>query len=65
MIRAACVREPGVVEIIERPSAILGENEVRLRIEAVGVCGSDVALLAGSIRTPFTRSRPGTSWPAA
>jgi threonine dehydrogenase-like Zn-dependent dehydrogenase len=47
MIRAACVREPGVVEIIERPSAILGENEVRLRIEAVGVCGSDVALLAG------------------
>ena len=47
MIRAVCVREPGVVEIVERPSAILREQEVRLRIEAVGVCGSDVALLAG------------------
>jgi len=37
-----------VLEIIERDQPQLGENAVRLKIEAVGICGSDVALMAGT-----------------
>jgi threonine dehydrogenase-like Zn-dependent dehydrogenase len=48
MIKLACVQEPGVLEIIERDQPQLGEDAVRLKIEAVGICGSDVALMAGT-----------------
>ncbi len=48
MIKLACVQEPGVLEIVERDQAPLGDDAVRLRIEAVGICGSDIALMAGT-----------------
>ncbi|HSB89982.1 MAG TPA: zinc-binding dehydrogenase [Anaerolineales bacterium] len=51
MVRAAWVRGPGIVEIVEREPRALADGEVRLRVEAVGVCGSDVALMAG--RHPY------------
>ena len=51
MVRTVRVIRPGEVEIVQQERRALGEGEVRLRIEAVGICGSDVALLAG--RHPY------------
>jgi 2-desacetyl-2-hydroxyethyl bacteriochlorophyllide A dehydrogenase len=42
---------PGVVEVVQRERRALGPGEVRLQIEAIGVCGSDVALMGG--RHPY------------
>jgi 2-desacetyl-2-hydroxyethyl bacteriochlorophyllide A dehydrogenase len=48
MTRAARVIEPGKLEIIDLEQPSIGEGQARLRIEAVGICGSDVALMAGT-----------------
>jgi L-iditol 2-dehydrogenase len=40
-MRAAVLREPGVVVIEERPLPRAGPGEVVVRVRAVGVCGSD------------------------
>ena len=40
-MRAAVLREPGVVVIEERPVPRAGPGEVVVRVRAVGVCGSD------------------------
>ena len=50
-VRAVRVQRPGAVEIVEQPSRALAAGEVRLQIEAVGICGSDVALMTG--RHPY------------
>jgi len=47
MVKAIRVLEPGVAVMVENERAALRDGEVRLRVEAVGVCGSDVALFAG------------------
>jgi L-gulonate 5-dehydrogenase len=51
MVRAVRVVSPGVVEVVQRERRALGPGEVRLQIEAIGVCGSDVALMGG--RHPY------------
>jgi 2-desacetyl-2-hydroxyethyl bacteriochlorophyllide A dehydrogenase len=53
VVKAVRVLEPGRVRIVEVESRPLRAGEVRLGIEAIGVCGSDVALLAG--RHPYAR----------
>jgi threonine dehydrogenase-like Zn-dependent dehydrogenase len=50
-MRAARVSEPGRVEIVDLERRRLRDGEVRLAVDAVGVCGSDVALWAG--RHPY------------
>lgn len=41
-MRVSVLREPGVVEVRERPVPEPGPGEVLVRIGSVGVCGSDV-----------------------
>jgi 2-desacetyl-2-hydroxyethyl bacteriochlorophyllide A dehydrogenase len=48
MRRVARVLEPGKLEIVDLEHAALGPGQARLQIEAVGICGSDVALMAGT-----------------
>ena len=48
MRRAARVLEPGKLEILDLEHTVLGLDQARLQIEAVGICGSDVALMAGT-----------------
>jgi 2-desacetyl-2-hydroxyethyl bacteriochlorophyllide A dehydrogenase len=48
MIKVVNVRTPGNIEVVERDRSPLPEGSVRLRIEAIGICGSDVALMAGT-----------------
>ncbi|WP_404391064.1 NAD(P)-dependent alcohol dehydrogenase [Humibacillus xanthopallidus] len=40
-MRVAVLNRPGEVEIIDRPDPEPGAGEVRVRVAAVGVCGSD------------------------
>lgn len=53
--RAVQVREPGVLECVERPVPQPGRDEVLVAVEACGVCGAD----AGDIDA----ARPGTASP--
>jgi len=48
MRRVARVLEPGKLEILDLEHTVLGLDQARLQIEAVGICGSDVALMAGT-----------------
>lgn len=48
MVTVVCVNEPGSLEIHEREQAPLNHGEVRVKIEAIGICGSDLALMVGT-----------------
>jgi L-gulonate 5-dehydrogenase len=52
-MRALLLNSPGNLQLTELPSAPLAPGQVRLRIEKVGVCGSDYSSIAGKL--PFTR----------
>lgn len=41
-MRVASLEQHGVLRVIEKPAAPLNEHEVRIKVERVGVCGSDV-----------------------
>jgi 2-desacetyl-2-hydroxyethyl bacteriochlorophyllide A dehydrogenase len=47
-VDAVRIQEPGTLEIIEQDRHSLGKDTVRLKMESVGICGSDIALLTGS-----------------
>jgi len=51
-MRAAVVRGKGSIEIARRPVPEPGPGEVRIRVEACGVCGSDLHLLANGFFPP-------------
>lgn len=40
-MRVAVLKQPGQIEILERPDPVPGPGEVLVRVGAVGVCGSD------------------------
>src|SRR3954468_7756323 len=49
-MRAAVTREPNVMEMADVPDAPdPGPGQARVRIEAVGLCGSDYHLFTGEI----------------
>jgi 2-desacetyl-2-hydroxyethyl bacteriochlorophyllide A dehydrogenase len=48
MTRAVQVIKPGKLEIVDLEQTPIREGQVRLQMEAVGICGSDVALMAGT-----------------
>jgi 2-desacetyl-2-hydroxyethyl bacteriochlorophyllide A dehydrogenase len=48
LIELVRIIEPGSLKIAEGELNSLGESDVRLRMEAVGICGSDVALMNGT-----------------
>jgi threonine dehydrogenase-like Zn-dependent dehydrogenase len=43
MSLAAVFRGPGAVDVVDQPEPILGSTDALMRVEACGVCGSDVA----------------------
>lgn len=52
MIRAVEIVAPGQLQLVERAAETVNGG-VRLRVDAVGICGSDVALVAG--RHPYAK----------
>jgi len=47
MTEAVVLTAPGTLEVVQRVSRPLGFGEVRLRVDAAGICGSDVHGYAG------------------
>ena len=46
--RAVEVSEPGVLRVVERPMPEPGPGQVRIRVEACGICHSDAATVTGT-----------------
>lgn len=51
--RAAVLSHPGVLTVAMHPSRALAPHEVRLRVRMAGVCGTDLALLRGTLPSPL------------
>ena len=47
-MRALLLTEPGRLEYLEVPEPEVGDEDVLIRVEAVGICGSDVHGMDGS-----------------
>jgi 2-desacetyl-2-hydroxyethyl bacteriochlorophyllide A dehydrogenase len=58
-VRAVLFRGPRHVEVVELPSAPLAPDEVRLRVDRAGICGSDLATLRGDWPSPVGPSVKG------
>ena len=54
---------PGKIEIRDTAPPVPGEGEVLLRVQRIGVCGSDVHVNHGRHPTRATRSFKDTSIP--
>src|SRR5215213_4212112 len=52
MMRAVLFHGTGKLEIVDRPSPLLAPDEVRLKVERSGICGSDIATWKGDWPTP-------------
>lgn len=52
-MRAAVLVAPGRIEIHEKPDPVPGPLEVVVRVDAAGVCGTDLALFAGDFAVPL------------
>ena len=46
--RSMQVTRPGLLELVERPVPEPGRGEVRIRVEACGVCGADAGAIEGT-----------------
>jgi 2-desacetyl-2-hydroxyethyl bacteriochlorophyllide A dehydrogenase len=51
-MRAVLFHGTGKLEVVDRPSPTLGPDEVRLKVERSGICGSDIATYKGDWPTP-------------
>src|SRR3712207_2162162 len=60
-MRAAVLREPGRFEIVETPVPEPAENEVCVRVEGCGICGSNLPVWEGRpwFQYPFEAGAPG------
>lgn len=54
-MRAFRVERPGVAHFVDIPVPVPGPGEVLVRVEAVGICGSDLELVRGSRDAAFSR----------
>src|SRR6266853_4231899 len=45
--KAVQVTKPGTLELVERPIVELGPGQVRIRVEACGICHTDAATITG------------------
>ena len=45
--KAVEVSAPGVLRVVERPISVPGAGQVRIRVEACGVCHTDAATVTG------------------
>ena len=46
-MKAAIYSSPGIVETVTRAVPTPGEGEILIKVEATGICGTDLAILAG------------------
>src|SRR5437588_8558100 len=46
--KAVQVTKPGTMELVERPTAEPGAGQVRIRVEACGICHTDAATVTGA-----------------
>lgn len=60
-MKAAVIAAPGKIEIVSAPVPEPLENEVRIKIEACGICGSDLPVWQGRewFSYPFEAGAPG------
>ena len=49
-MKAAVVREKGVVELVDAPEPVLRPGFVRVRVRQCGICGSDLHIYRGHWR---------------
>lgn len=63
-MRAYRVERPGSASLVDDPVPTPGPGEVLVRVEAVGICGSDLELVKGTRDAAFTRYPvvPGHEW---
>ncbi len=63
-MRAYRVEQPGVAGLVDVPMPTPRAGEVLVRVEAVGICGSDLELLEGTRDAAYTRYPvvPGHEW---
>ncbi|MFN8636879.1 MAG: alcohol dehydrogenase catalytic domain-containing protein, partial [Chloroflexota bacterium] len=58
-MRAVLFHGTGQLEVVDRPSPALAADEVRLRVERSGICGSDIATWKGEWPSPHVPSVKG------
>jgi 2-desacetyl-2-hydroxyethyl bacteriochlorophyllide A dehydrogenase len=58
-MRAVLFHGTGKLEVVDRPSRALAPDEVRLRVERAGICGSDIATWKGDWPSPHVPSVKG------
>ena len=58
-MRAVLFHGTGKLEVVDRPSPALAADEVRLRVERSGICGSDIATWKGDWPSPHVPSVKG------
>jgi propanol-preferring alcohol dehydrogenase len=46
--KAVEVSAPGVLRVVERPVSEPGAGQVRIRVEACGICHTDAVIIAGA-----------------
>lgn len=63
-MRVFRVERPGVAGLVDTPVPVPGPGEVLVRVEAVGICGSDLELVRGTRDPAFSRYPvvPGHEW---
>jgi 2-desacetyl-2-hydroxyethyl bacteriochlorophyllide A dehydrogenase len=59
MMRAVLFQGTGKLEVVDRPSPPLAPDEVRLKVERSGICGSDIATWKGDWPSPHVPSVKG------
>ncbi len=60
-MRAAVLIGPGRLDVLDRPTPVCQPDDVLVRVEAVGICGSDSAIYSGHWKfpTPFVFGHEG------
>src|SRR5919202_2196593 len=63
-MKAFVIEQPGRYRIEDRPRPVPGPGEVLVRVEGVGICGSDLELVAGTRDPHYCRYPvvPGHEW---
>jgi L-iditol 2-dehydrogenase len=63
-MRAAVLFGPGDLRVVDRPVPEPGPEEVLVRVQMCGVCGTDLKILAGHfpLTPPFGEFTPGHEW---
>jgi 2-desacetyl-2-hydroxyethyl bacteriochlorophyllide A dehydrogenase len=54
-VRAALLTGPRVLELLERDAPPPGPHEVLVRVESIGICGTDLSIYAGKIPVAYPR----------